>query len=153
MREARWSVEVMVMAAMGGGQTFTAVKPAASAASANEVGEQEPIAGLEAAQALEKAAHAMTGHLIRIARQAGRTWQQIGEALDLDTETASYNGSLALAAYNFALGYQAGPGTKTFDWTCLACEQLVTDRGPAAFPVGEQGHSDGCYRRGPKIAE
>jgi len=42
-----------------------------------------PLATLEAAAELEQAAHDLVAEHIRLARQAGRTWYQIGDALHL----------------------------------------------------------------------
>src|SRR4030088_1714795 len=43
----------------------------------------EPVACLEAARELERAAHALQLDYIRLAREAGRSWFEIGEGLDL----------------------------------------------------------------------
>jgi hypothetical protein len=35
----------------------------------------------------------------------------------------------------------------TFAWTCPACGQMVSDRGPVLMPAADEtGHADGCAR-------
>lgn len=74
----------------------------------------EPVAGLEPAHAIEQAAHALIKDLIRQAREAGRSWHEIGEGLDLHWHPVLAKKSIADVAYDYALSYQAETGMRTF---------------------------------------
>lgn len=111
----------------------------------------EPMAGVRAARHLEHAALALARGYVRQAREDGRTWHEIGAALDLGVSAGHCGISLAEAAYDDAAGE---PGSeyarrygRTFAWTCPACLATVSDRGPCSGPADdEQGHADGCLR-------
>jgi hypothetical protein len=110
--------------------------------------EPEPAASLEAALALERAAHALIEGYIRLAREAGRSWLEIGNALDLLSAAAANQESVGDEAYGYALRYQVTPGSHTFWWTCPACRNRVTDHGPwLELPKQEDGHASDCARR------
>lgn len=114
----------------------------------------EPIASLESAHAIEQAAHTLIKDLIRQAREAGRSWHEIGEGLDLHWHAVLAKESIADVAYDFALSYQAETGIRTFTWTCLACQQLVTDQSPfRELPDQEEGHADDCRRWAAELTE
>jgi hypothetical protein len=69
-----------------GRRTTGRLRRAMGAAVGVSVGGQVPLAvpaRLEAAHALERAVHDLVEDYIRQARQAGRTWYEIGQALDL----------------------------------------------------------------------
>jgi hypothetical protein len=83
---------------------------------------------------------------MRFARQADRGWYEIGKALDLHWQ--------ADVAYRYALEYLAAKGMRTFNWTCPACGQLVTDQSPFhELPAQEEGHADDCGRWAAELAE
>lgn len=110
--------------------------------------ETEPVAGLEAAHELERAAHRLIEDYIRQAREAGRSWYEIGDALDLHSAAVYNKESVADEAYDYALRYQPGTGRRTFSWTCPACHNLITDNEPWPDPPGrEDGHASDCSRR------
>lgn len=145
-REARWAVEVMVSQA--GGRTITTLASTRSDPFGADIGEQEPVAGLEAADALERAARGLKAELIVTARQAGRTWQEIGLALGFSDGALAIGTSVAQAAYNYAVSWQSpdGCGTELVEWKCLACEQRITDHGPVDGSLArEAGHAIRCY--------
>ena len=105
--------------------------------------EPEPLAGIRAATALRHAASAAAADCARYAREDGKTWEQIGEALGFkpgpDLPPVIESAFRVLASH---LG--SGP---SFAWTCPACGQTVIDHGPEAGPHdSEQGHGDGCER-------
>jgi hypothetical protein len=151
-REARWTVEMMVAhetATTGFAARSTATNRQAVSAMA-----LEPIAGLAAAQALELAAHSLIEELIRIARQAWHSWNDIGEALGLHRRAVVAGDSLAKVAFDYALSYQPSMERRTFTWRCLACDQLVTDHGPSGEPFDrEEGHADRCGRWATELEE
>jgi hypothetical protein len=116
--------------------------------------EPEPIACLEAARELERAAHALQSGYIRLAREAGRSWSEIGNGLDLHWAAIVNKESIADEAYDYALSYDPRPGRRTFTWTCPACQQAITDHGPYPDPPGqEEGHTDSCPRWAARLAE
>lgn len=146
LREARWAVEVMVSQA--GGRTITTLTSRTSDPLGADIGEQEPVAGLEAADALERAARGLKAELIVTARQAGRTWQEIGQALGFNDGALAISTSVAQAAYNYAVIWQSpdGCGTEPVEWKCLACEQRITDHGPVDGSLArEAGHAIRCH--------
>jgi hypothetical protein len=119
----------------------------------------EPITGMRAARDLELGArHAALGY-IRQAREAGRTWHDIGLALGLvpggDAQQAG--DTIAEAAYTYAAGH---PGTQTarqhgrsYTWTCRSCDQAISDRGLISGPADdEHGHARNCPRLAAAIA-
>jgi hypothetical protein len=116
--------------------------------------EPEPIACLEAAHELERAAHALQSGYIRLAREAGRSWSEIGHGLDLHRAASANKESIADEAYDYALRYDTDPRRRTFTWTCPACQQSITDHGPWPDPPAqEEGHADNCPRWTARLAE
>lgn len=111
--------------------------------------ESEPLTRLVAALELEHAAHAAQRSLIRQARETGRSWYEIGQALDLLWHAVVSNESVADEAYDYALRYDRVTVAKpTHTWTCQACQQVVTDHGP--WPLRpeqqEECHASDCSR-------
>jgi hypothetical protein len=55
---------------------------------------------------------------------------------------------------DYAFDYAAGPPSASprfdppvFTWTCPACGQMISDRGPVLMPAADEaGHADGCRR-------
>lgn len=72
--------------------------------------EPEPIACLEAARELERAAHAVQLGYIRLAREVGRNWYEIGDALDLHWAAVASKESIVDEAYDYALNLKWRPG-------------------------------------------
>jgi hypothetical protein len=105
--------------------------------------------GIRAAARLELAARLQLRDYIRYARQDGLGWHEIGALLDLGAEAADRGLPLDEAAFRFAASQPAGPGqAATFTWTCRACGQCISDRGPGHHhPAGDEpGHATGCAR-------
>jgi hypothetical protein len=98
----------------------------------------EPLAGVRAATALRDAAVLAIADLARYAREDGKSWAEIGAAMEPVHDEYSAFGSVAS---------QLGRGY-SFAWTCPACGQVVLDYGPeAGVPADqEQGHGGGCTR-------
>jgi hypothetical protein len=151
-REVRRAIDVMATEAAG--RTIAHIRSTSLIWPGTNTVEPEPIVAIEAAHAIEQAAHSVLKDLIRLARQAGRNWYEIGEALDLHWEAVVAKESIADIAYDYALEYQADRGMRTFVWTCPACEQLITDQSPFnELPAQEEGHADDCRRWSAELAE
>jgi hypothetical protein len=119
----------------------------------------EPLTGARAARDIELGArHAARGY-IRQAREAGHSWDQIGQTLGVapnaDADQAGL--SVAEAAYTYAAG---SPYTDTavrygrsFVWRCRSCDQAISDRGLIAGPANDEvGHREDCPRLAAAIA-
>jgi len=101
--------------------------------------EPEPIAQIEAAHAIEQAANALIKDLIRLALEAGRSWHEIGDVLDLHGHAVVAKEPVAEVAYDCALDYQACAGMRTLTWTLPACQQLSVEKTtPAIASAGLQ---------------
>jgi hypothetical protein len=71
--------------------------------------EPEPIAGLEAVMELERAAQNLIADYIRLARETGRSWYEIGDALNLHAAASANKLPVAEEAYDYALRNPVGP--------------------------------------------
>jgi hypothetical protein len=115
--------------------------------------EPEPIAVLEAARELKRAAHALIIGHIQAAREAGRDWHEIGNALDLLSAAAANKISTAEEAYDYALSGRVSVTQRTFTWPCPACHSTIIDHGPwPGAPEREVGHEPDCPRSTAEIA-
>jgi hypothetical protein len=151
-REVRRSVETMLSEFAG--QTATLLRTTASDLPGMNTVSPEPIAAIEAARAIEQASHVLLKDLIRLAREAGRSWYEIGGALDLYRVAVFDKVSVAEVAYDYALSFQNDRLARTFTWTCPACGQLITDQSPFRdFPDQEEGHAEECARWTAELAE
>jgi hypothetical protein len=120
----------------------------------------EPLAGARAARDIELGARHAAREYIRQAREAGHSWDQIGQALDVSPNADADQAGLTVAeaAYTYAAG---SPQTDTaiqygrsFVWRCRSCEQVISDRGLIAGPADdEMGHAQDCPRLAAAIAE
>jgi len=120
----------------------------------------EPLDGARAARDIELGARHAARDYIRQAREAGHSWDQIGQALGLapnaDADQAGL--TVAEAAYTYAAG---SPHTDTamrygrsFVWRCRSCDQAIGDRGLIAGPADDEvGHREGCPRLAAAVAE
>jgi hypothetical protein len=97
---------------------------------------------------------------IRQAREAGKSWAQIGKALGLTPNGDAYQVGMTVA--EAADNYPAGsPDTDTavrygrsFIWRCASCGQAIGDRGLIAGPAeDEQGHVEVCLRLAAAVAD
>jgi hypothetical protein len=135
-----------------GARTNTQLRTAELSRPGTNTVQPEPVAGLESARELERAAHSLIEHYIRLARETGRSWFEIGEALDLHWAAVASNESIADEAYDYALRYQPGTGRRTFSWRCPACQHQVSDNGPWPEPPRqEDGHAADCPRRAAEL--
>jgi hypothetical protein len=120
------------------------------------VRDYDPAAGMSAARAVELAARRMARDYVKVARQDGMTWRQIGETLSLAADTKNYR-TVADAAFDFAAGdpgsHYARTYGRTFGWTCPECLGVVSDHGPVSGPHDDEpGHKDGCKRLAATVA-
>ena len=76
-REVARAITSMITAAAG--RTRTPLRATSRTLPGTGTVQPEPIAQIEAARAIEQAAHALIGDLIRLARQTGRSWYEIGK--------------------------------------------------------------------------
>lgn len=151
-REVRRAVGTMLGEAAG--RTVTLLRTTSSTLPGMNTVSPEPIAAIEAAHAIEQASHALIKDLIRLAREAGRSWYEIGAALDLHGAAVVEKVSITEVAYDYALSFQNDRLTRTFTWTCPACRQLITDQSPFRdFPDQEEGHAEDCARWTAELAE
>ena len=106
------------------------------------VTDAETVAGMKAADRLTRAARALSLGYVRQAREDGRTWHEIGDALGL-ADRAEPDEPIAYAAFNHVTQGHREP---SFSWTCSACHRTVIDYGPAAGPPvdAETRHADDC---------
>jgi hypothetical protein len=125
-----------------------------------ETTDLEPLAGARAARDLEYGARAAARDYLRQAREAGTTWEQIGQALGLTPNADADQAGMTIgeAAYSYAAG---SPYTSTavrygrsFTWHCPSCDQAIGDRGLIAGPADDElGHTDNCTRLTVAVAE
>lgn len=116
--------------------------------------ESEPLTRLVAAKELEHASRALQPDLIRGARGAGRSWYEIGMALDLLWQAVVSKESVADEAYDYALRlHNTGATREPYTWTCNSCHQTITDHGPwPQLPVQQEGHATDCERWSQELA-
>ena len=143
-----------------GSGAATVIRPMFRGENEPTVRDVEPTAGARAARDLELAARRTAREYLRQAREAGQSWEQIGQALGVapgaDADQAGL--TVAEAAYTYAAG---NPCTDTairygrsFLWHCRSCDQAISDRGQVAGPADdEQGHADQCSRLAAAAAE
>ena len=85
------------------------------------------------------------------------SWAQAGEALGVAELARQRGSSLAEAAWEYAAersAYLTGE-LGVFRWTCQACGEVVSDRGPSGRSPAEDepGHAEGCQRIAAAVAE
>lgn len=106
----------------------------------------DPLAALRALTSLRGEAVRAEREAARRAREDGRLWSQIGEAMGFADDPAPGMTSVAEHAF-LAVASDLGSGP-SFAWTCLSCLQVVIDYGPeTGSPAdAEHGHAEGCER-------
>lgn len=111
----------------------------------------EPLAGPRAARLVaDVTAGALREWALR-ARGAGRTWDDVGVALELPVR--SQDGTRAEAAWDWLIERRPpAPATQPHPsavWTCTTCRARVRDAGPFATHPDDRevGHDDDCARR------
>ena len=115
----------------------------------------DPLCGMRSALFLRNVAESQMYEHARAARSAGRSWDEIGAAVNLpDYE---YRVRAEVAFEWLVEGREPEPEaaelpsfrTPTSWWRCGTCEQQITDRGPyESHPDdNEHGHAAGCARQ------
>lgn len=158
VRAARWAAHrAAIDLARDTGATIVS-RPAFRGAQST-VQDIEPLAGLRAARDLELGARYNTRNYVRDAREAGHTWQEIGEAMEVtpNGEAELAGDTIAEAAYSYAAGRPDSDAAwrygRSFTWRCASCDGVISDKGPFDGPVdSEPGHADDCTRRAAAIA-
>lgn len=110
----------------------------------------EPLPGVRAAAVLRAAAGRVLVDAVEVARAAGRSWEEVGEALGLPDDGEP----VGEVAFAFVVeGREPERPRELFrlsstSWRCGSCGELVSDRGPfESHPVdNESGHTDDCAR-------
>lgn len=115
----------------------------------------EPLAAIRYARIARGAAARAIEAYIKIAREDGLTWLQVGQALGLaDDPEAGGDYDVGAAAYEYATGPARAFEQPLFYFDCPVCRKRVTDHGPyTANPFDcESGHGDGCERFSAEVA-
>jgi hypothetical protein len=112
-----------------------------------DTAESEPLSRLVAARELEYASRALQPGYIREARATGRSWYEIGMALDLLWQAVVNKESVADEAYDYTLRlHNTGAAGEPYTWTCNSCRETITDHGPWSLDPAkqEEGHATNC---------
>ena len=116
-----------------------------------------PAAALRVSRQVELAARNEVRVHIRRAREDGQSWHQIGGLLGFGPLAADTGVSVADYAFDYTVGPRsASPwfDPPVFTWTCPACEQMISDRGPVIMPAADEaGHAADCGRLAAAMAE
>lgn len=114
----------------------------------------DPTIGVRSALFLRNVAESQIYEYAKAARAAGRSWDEIGEALELPDYDFESRGAVAFRW--LVEGCEPDPEpeglpslrTPCLWWRCGTCDQQVTDRGPfESHPDdNEFGHAAGCAR-------
>ncbi len=120
----------------------------------------EPLTGARAARDIELVSRHAAREYIRQAREAGHSWDQIGQALGVapNADADQAEPTIAEAAYTYATG---NPQTDTamrygrsFVWRCRSCDQAISDRGLVGGPADDEiGHGEGCPQLAAAVAQ
>ncbi|MCF7552164.1 hypothetical protein [Pseudonocardia sp. WMMC193] len=119
----------------------------------------DPLPGVRATRALVSAARGLLVEQVRDARAAGRSWEEIGEALGFaGSPTDEPRAEAAFA--EVVEGRRVEPTwhssrTPSTYWRCRSCGELVTDYGPigSSHPDDqESGHAATCTRHRAALA-
>jgi hypothetical protein len=112
-----------------------------------------PLAGLWAADRLARRASREVASHARRAREAGHSWEQIGQALGIEPGEGR---SVTEVAFERFAGTAASWSLRdpSFVWRCPACDRVISDRGPyEGHPDDNQpGHGKDCSRLATELA-
>lgn len=119
----------------------------------------DPLAGVRAALLARNVAVAQMRAYAEQARGAGRSWDDVAEALGI--EATEDDEPRDEQAYRLLIEGRPLPADEpswfhrpTARWICTACRRSITDDGPfESHPDDvEQGHADSCARRAAALA-
>lgn len=110
----------------------------------------DPLPGVRAAAVLRDVAWRVLVDAVEAARAAGRSWEELGEALGLPLDGEP----LGEVAFAFVVERREPERARELfwspatSWRCASCGELVTDRGPfESHPDdNESGHATDCAR-------
>lgn len=119
----------------------------------------DPLAGIRAALLMRGVADAQLYDYSRTARADGRSWDDIGAALGLPSESAP----VGEAAFDWLVCGRSPASeeeggwswrTPSAYWRCTTCDAQVTDNGPfESHPAdNETGHTEFCARHRAEVA-
>ncbi|MFJ9365423.1 hypothetical protein ACIRRA_13525 [Nocardia sp. NPDC101769] len=109
----------------------------------------DPVQGIDVAIRTVRQAERLLDRYVRQARALGRSWKQIGEALDLDM----IDGDPAERAFEYVTAEPDRFDSRRMTWRCGSCDRLISDYGPYTGPSdSEEGHTDSCIRHRAEIA-
>ena len=117
----------------------------------------EPLEGIRIALTRAGAARRAVDDYVKIAREEGRAWAQVGEALGLAETAADHGVPLAEAAFEYVVPVREDSfrfDTPSFGRHCRSCGRFVSDRGRyESHPEdNEHGHAEGCARLAEAVA-
>ena len=120
----------------------------------------DAVAGVRAARLARDVAEGQLLRYAEEARGAGRTWDEVAEALGIEvTEDGEPRGEqaylLLVEGRPLPADAQSWFDRPTARWTCTSCGQTVTDHGPfESHPNDvEHGHSNSCIRQVAALAK
>ena len=113
----------------------------------------DPLAGVRAGRLVADVAAGALRYWALRARGAGRSWDDVGEALGLETDACEM--PRAEVAWEWLVEHRPPAPRPQLEtpssavWTCTTCRAQVRDTGPfASHPDDrETGHHDDCARR------
>lgn len=113
----------------------------------------KPLAALDAVAVTRITLAQQLGRFVRLARERGDTWDDIGAALGVEADEDNYRsrGEMAFRAV------VPEPRNRFDEWAsyyrCDGCDTVVSDLYPAGGPPdSERGHDPNCPRRAADIA-
>jgi hypothetical protein len=109
----------------------------------------DPVAALRASRDLYAAARRLLTEHARAARGAGRSWEELGAALNLPGDDYG----VGFAAFDY-IAMPADPfTTRSVRWRCETCGQRVNDREPWNHNPddNEYGHAPDCTRHNNEV--
>lgn len=114
----------------------------------------DPLAGVQAGVLVRAVAGREIREAATDARAAGRSWDEIADALGLTDDEDGPPGTRAERAFEQVAGRSDAFRAADVRWTCAWCGQRVTDRGPfESHPHDrEDGHAADCARQGAELA-
>lgn len=123
-----------------------------------DVQDVRPLDGTRSARDIELGARFTAREYIRAAREAGHSWQEIGQALGVTPggEAGQGGETVADAAHTYAAGRpdpEAPWRPRFFYWHCQSCDRAISDYGLSNGPADdEQGHAENCPRLAAAVA-
>jgi hypothetical protein len=119
-----------------------------------------PLSGADVSRQIELAAREHARDYIRLAREGGYTWHEIGAAMRLvpDGDAQQAGDNVAEAAFTYAAGHPDAEHARRYGrsvaWHCGSCDRAISDHGLCNGPADdERGHAGNCSRLAATIAK